>query len=144
MIDLTKINWKILKVTSWSDNTIWDLPIDWLYNLSNFYKEEELDYVYSNSFNHTKFYKILLKEWWFYLKLWWKIILDFQQIIISKFGVSCFKIDWITFSIHSILSQFVIIQKVQFSIKSFSFLVEIFFVISILIFSFHKSKYSKE
>ena len=86
MIDLTKINWKILKVTSWSDNTIWDLPIDWLYNLSNFYKEEELDYVYSNSFNHTKFYKILLKEWWFYLKQWWKIILDFQQNKILSFS----------------------------------------------------------
>ena len=86
MIDLTKINWKILKVTSWSDNTIWDLPIDWLYNLSNFYKEEELDYVYSNSFNRTKFYKILLKEWWFYLKQWWKIILDFQQNKILSFS----------------------------------------------------------
>lgn len=86
MIDLTKINWKILKVTSWSDNTIWDLPIDWLYNLSNFYKEEELDYVYSNSFNHTKFYKIVLKEWWFYLKQWWKIILDFQQNKILSFS----------------------------------------------------------
>lgn len=86
MIDLTKLNWKILKVTSWSDNTIWDLPIDWLYNLSNFYKEEELDYVYSNSFNHTKFYKIVLKEWWFYLKQWWKIILDFQQNKILSFS----------------------------------------------------------
>ena len=86
MIDLTKLNWKILKVISWSDNTIWDLPIDWLYNLSNFYKEEELDYVYSNSFNRTKFYKILLKEWWFYLKQWWKIILDFQQNKILSFS----------------------------------------------------------
>ena len=86
MIYLTKLNWKILKVTSWSDNTIWDLPIDWLYNLSNFYKEEELDYVYSNSFNHTKFYKIVLKEWWFYLKQWWKIILDFQQNKILSFS----------------------------------------------------------
>ena len=76
----------MLKVTSWSGNTIWDLPIDWLYNLSKFYKEEELDYVYSNSFNHTKFYKIVLKEWWFYLKQWWKIILDFQSNKILSFS----------------------------------------------------------
>ena len=86
MIDLNKIKWKMLKVTSWSGNTIWDLPIDWLYNLSKFYKEEELDYVYSNSFNHTKFYKIVLKEWWFYLKQWWKIILDFQSNKILSFS----------------------------------------------------------
>ena len=65
------------------------LEPDNFYTLKHKFKPESLDFVYSEDINDTKFFKILLKEWFYSIKTKGKIIvqikdnkiLNFEQLI---------------------------------------------------------------
>jgi len=103
MLNFNHINWNILEVTE-INSKINNLEINWLYNLSPYYGEGEFDYIYTNILNKTKFYKILLKEWWYYLKVNWTLIIDFKSnkilnfsnliVILNLFFKNDYKLDY--------------------------------------------------
>lgn len=65
-----------------------------LYSLRDYVKFESLDFIYSNEFiNETKFYKILLKEWFYFCKVGGNIIIEMRPNEILSFDELINEVD---------------------------------------------------